>query len=71
MVCKFYLEDLDELDKSVSVYDQMRNIQDRFMLEKHPNVLASNFEKFDSKGEGGVTRSIYLAMRQFVHKSLT
>ena len=47
----------------------MKDIQDRFELLKHPNVLVLNFERFEEKIDGK-PRSIYFAYRQFVYQSL-
>ena len=67
MICKFFIEDLSVDDPNVM--QNMKDIQDRFELLKHPNVLVLNFERFEEKIDGK-PRSIYFAYRQFVYQSL-
>ena len=67
MICKFFIEDLSVDDPNVM--QNMKDIQDRFELLKHPNVLVLNFEQFEEKIDGK-PRSIYFAYRQFVYQSL-
>ena len=66
-MCKIFTQELT--DEDPRVLDTMRNIQERFDLLKHPNVLILVMEKIVER-INNQNAQIFFAYRQFVYFSL-